>query len=478
MPENTQAGTFPMGGVNGEQLFAYYNAGKPTYVRELAKRFGLQFDPFHNWLAQMGLDEPVDSNGVWYAYEENRIMEVLKVLDPVSSTGAGTTVTFQLDPTMITQDMATGVYGFYGRETEIVTIPGTRVQAQIISISGSGTLNVFITLKPLSATSDIGTLTAGMELPITNQAVASGMGMPGGVVKGATRRDFGLQIFTEQAIAEGRQVGKSKWYEAYDNAGQPMGFVTDITNDALYRLNKKINGAYLFGQVMTNGITQTTRYGVVNPVNTFEGLDPAIARLGATSVVTPGAFNLDDLYDWGDYGLAQGVSSNIYMLAVGSKLRHDIDKAANAFIQGNGTDLTSAVTNFLIGGSNGDAMDKLLSLGFKELEFGQNRYLLKTIEELSDPKGLGAVGQNNDKCGWVIPISNFKDPVSGNSNSTICTKYVDKNGYSRKLEMFMTAGAGGQKIQYVHEFDDFAINIRADRGLQLLKLNQFRRLTL
>lgn len=466
MPENTQLHTFPTGGVATDKLFTLYDAGKPTYVRELAKRFGVQFDPFHNWLAMMSRDEPIDGNGEWFGYEENRYNQTLKVLSDVATTGVGNNITFQLDPTFI--DTTTG--GYFGRVGETVTMPGTGVQARISAITGTAP-NIYFTLMPVNVLSNIGALTAGMELAITNGAYASGTGQPKGTVVGATKRTFGLQIFKETVKFHGPEITKNLWYQAFDNAGQPVGYVTNATNRALDLLNLKVNGAMLLGQKDTNpALQEVDEDGELQNIHYMEGLIPNIVRLGETSIVGAGAFVIDDLDDWGIYMRVEGVDSNVALMPVGARLRNDIENAAKAYIQGNGTDLTKDVMKYIAGTND---FDKLLSLGFCQINKGGYSYLLKTINDFSDPKGLGAPGYDYDQHGFVIPITTFRDPVTGGKLDNIATKYVDNNGYNRRMEMWKVGGAGGQG-NYVTQYDTLSVFLRAHRGMQIFKSNQMR----
>lgn len=472
MPENTQTGTYPMGGVYSDQLFVFYDAGKPEYVRELAKRFGTQFDPFNNWLRYLGRDETITGNGAYHQYEENRKNQTIKVYAEASSSGVNTDCVIQLDPTWINATTK----GFFGRKGEVVTIPGTDVQARIMSVSGAGTTNVYFTLHPVSVTADIGTLHAGDELAITNYGQASGMGMPGSVVSGVTKRTFYSQILTEQAICEGAEITKGLWYQAFDSAGQPVGVTTNMMNDALYRYNVKLNGAMLLGQDTGSNpsMFEETRYGANNEIRMMKGLDPTITSLGKTNVIAPTTFDVEDLDDFGLYMNTQGVDSNIVMMAVGDELRRDIENGCKDYLQGNGTDFIKTALRKLAGNDN---YDMALALGFAEIYKGSYHYLLKTITDFSDPKGLGATGYDFRNRGYVIPLSTIRDAKSGEMVYNISTKSVSNNGYDRKLEVWTTAGAGGQKTtKYVHEYDDLAFNIRGHRSIQFMGVNQWQKI--
>lgn len=464
MPENTQAGTYPIAGVRTEQIFTLYDAGQPVYVKELAKRFGMQFDPFHNWFRLMNREEPIPGNGEWYAYEENRYHETIKTTGNVASPGVGNDATIQLDSSCF--DSAGN---YYGRVGETITMPGTGVQARIHAITGTYP-TVYFTLKPVSATSNIGAIASGTTLSITNAGYASGTGQPMSATSGDTKREFKLQILKETVGFEGNEVTKQLWYEAFDQNGQVAGFTSSLTNKALYRLNLKINGAFLMGQANTNAtLTETTRHNATNPVRYTEGIIPTITRLGASQTIPAATFAIDDLDDFGIYMRTQGVESGVVLFAAGAKLRNDVENAAKTFIQGNGTDLTMDVKKIL---SDGKDFEKALSLGFQQINKGGFSYLLKTINDFSDPKTFGATGYDYDQHGILIPLVSFADPVTGNKLDNICVKYADNNGYNRRMEMWREAGAGGNPAGYVHQYDDVAIYLRAHLGLQVLKANQ------
>jgi hypothetical protein len=464
MPENTQVGTYPVSGVRSEQIFTLYDAGQPVYVRELAKRFGMQVDPFHNWFRLMNREEAIPANGEWYAYEENRYHETILTTGNVADPGVGNDATIQLDASCFDTNG-----NYYGRVGETITMPTTGVQARIHAITGAFPA-VFFTLKPISATSNIGAIASGTTLAITNGGYAAGTGQPNSATVGATKREFKLQIFKETVAFEGPEVAKQLWYQAFDENGQPVGFVTSMTNQALYRLNLKINGAFLTGQANTNAtLTETTRHNATNTIRYTEGLLPTITRLGATSTIPAGTFAMDDLDDFGIYMRTQGVESGVAMFAVGAKLRNDIENECKDFLDTNGTDFTMAVKSVL---SNGKDWEKAVSLGFSQINKGGFSYLLKTIDDFSNPKTFGATGYDYDQHGIIIPLTSFSDPVSGKKLDNICVKYADNNGYNRRMEMWREAGAGGNPNTYVHQYDDMAINMRAHLGLQLLKMNQ------
>ena len=467
MPENTQANTFPVGGIAGQNIFNVYDAGQPVYVKALTSRFGLQFDPYWNWWSLMGREEPIAGNGTWYAYENNRYIRTLKVLANVADPGTGNDTTFQLDPSFIDANGR-----FYGRVTEVVTMPGTKVQARIVNINVVSTTVVYFTLRPVDVNSNIGALTAGQTIIITNGGKAAGTGQIKGVTTGYTKRDFMLQIFDESYSFEGPEATKAYWFDVFDQNGAavPYSKVTDLSKQAMVRLNSKFNGAFLVGQKTTNpALTDVTPDGETNLVNMTQGVIPTIIQNGATVPIPHGTFAVTDLDDLPLYLREQGVDTDIALLAVGDYLRRDIENAGKAFIQGNGEILTAKSQNFF---AQTNAKDKAIHLGFSEIYKNGMTFLLKTIDDWSDPVKFGAYGNEYRSSGFCVPLSSFKDPVTGAKLQNVCTRYVEKNGYSRRFESWMVKGAGGQPATYVTDVDVAKGYMRAHIGQQLLKMNQ------
>ena len=430
----------------------------------------------------MGRSEPVASNSTvdpntglkqpdWFAFEDNRYVRPLKVYNTVADPGAGNDSTFQLDPSFINSDGT-----FYGRVGESILIKGTNVNARIQTITGTAP-NIFITLKPHRSTDTIGQLDAGQLLPIMNGGKAAGTGQITSAFSGFTRRNFYLQIFDETFGLEGSQLTTQEYFDVFEKDGKQIPFAMGLYGEsqAQYRLNQKMSGAFLFGQENTNtSMTQTTPRGATNPVGYTKGFFPTIDTNGEIFSIAPNTMTIDDFNNVGLYMLSQQTSSKVVMAAMGAKRRNEIDTLVKTYLNNNGTDYSAPVKSMLQGNST-DGRAALLE--FNEIATGGYYYLLKTIEELSDPMTYGITGYDLDWTGFFITLSSMKDPVTGAKLDNIATRYVEYNGYNRNYEMWRIGAAGGDTQNYTSDVDERVYNIRSHKGLQLLKMNQAIHLT-
>jgi hypothetical protein len=474
MAENSQTGTKPTNGIYGNQIASIYDAGKPIYVLKLCSRFGMQFANFYRTFELIGREDPIEGSdtNTWDGWEENRYEQGIKVLADVADPGAGATTTFQLDPTYI--GTAASGYAFYGRVGETVTIPGTNVQARISAITGSGTATVYITLMPVSQTSNIGALTAGTVLSITNGAYADGTAQPTGVRTGHTKRTFMVQIFKETYGLEGKEFTTSKCFETFDNNGNevPYSVVTDLSVQTQVRLDAKINGAFILGQQRTNpNMIETTPAGNTNYINYTQGLIPTITANGQTTVIPSGSFDVEDMDDIGLYMRGQGVTKNIALMAMGANRYNEVENEIVDYRQGNGEDLLKSAGSSLMGN---DPDDMMLHVGFTAFKKGNYTYLFKIIDELSNPEGLGRTGYDLNQYAFILPIEDIRNPMGKGTQKNIATRYIKKGSYSRKFEMWSEGAAGGDVENYTTSIDQRLYYMRVHLGFQILGANQMQ----
>ena len=473
MAENTQANSYPTGGLRTNAIASVYDAGSPVYVRGLCNRFGVQ-TAFYRTFELMGREEEIvgTDTDTWFAYEENRYVRGIKVLSDVADQGAGNTTTLQLDPTFI-GNAASG-YAFYGRVGEVVTIPSTNVQARIDSITGAGTATVYFTLMPVSAASTIGALTAGTVFSITNAGYGHGGGQPDGVRVGHTKREFMQQILKETYGLEGNEFTTEQWIKTFAPNGSeiPYSAVTDMSIQTQHRLDMKINGAFLLGQQRTNAnMLETTHRGNTGFVNMSQGLIPTITTNGQATVIPTGTWDVEDMDDIGLYMRSQGVSRNVALFAMGANRYNEIENAVKDYFQGNGDELLKEAGASIMGS---DPNDMMLHMGLKGMKKGGYTYLFKVIDELSDPEGLGRSGYDLNEYGFVLPIEDVKNPNGGKSQKNIATRYVKKGAYSRKFEMWSEGAAGGDTANYTTQYDEKMYYMRTNIGFQILGANQMQ----
>jgi hypothetical protein len=432
----------------------------------LNNRFGLQLTEDWNMLEMMGYEESISSNGKHWGFEDNRFERLVTVKSNVADPGAGGDITFQLDAGDI------DTYGnYYPREAQHVIIPKTGVVARISLIAGTSP-NIFITMQPLDSNDNIGALTAGQQFALAGNSYAAGTDQGRGIIKGYTKRIFDLQRIKDDWEMEGDSIAQVYWFETFSPDGKSQGF-TPVTNayiDAHRRYDAAVSGMFFYGKMIddTGRITQTTPNGITNNVSTAAGLLPTAAKLGWVNHISPGAFVVEDLDDIGLYMRTQGVTSNVYLHLIGADRYIEVENACKTFLQGNGTDFTKAALNVIQGA---DKEAKAVALGFSEIFKGQGHHIYKVVNRWSNPVGVGAADYDYKFYDVAFPMTSKQDPVTGKKLSNLISKYVDRNGYNRKLEYWETGGAGG-RINYTETIDRLAGHMRGHRGFDLYSMNQ------
>lgn len=461
----TDANTYPTAGILTDQLLTQYDALKPEHFGELQDRFGDQFVPFFQKLRAMGREEAVKSD-VWYAHEENWKHKTIKVLTatPLNGVaggdpGAGVVSDIVLDPA---DHDALG--RSYPRVGDIVTIPGSNVQARVMTKTVTNPAAHVIRISPQRAGDNIGPIAATTILAITNGSFGPGSGQPTGVNVGTTKRTFHAQIFKETMGFEGSSLIKEPWYKL------PNGWYSPALDDTAARLALKVDGALTTGQETTLAsiVVPAGEPGAGNPIKTTKGMFPWVSELGRTIPVVPGNFDITILKTIELYLLSQGITSGAALAMVGAKLSQDINDAAFAKIDGNGTDYTKVVKS-LFKGSNELAM----SVNFKVLNMGNISLILNSMPVWSHPQYLGATGYDWESRGIVFPLATYKDPESGVNLQNLAIRYLSNFGYDRRFEVWRVGAAGGQgRSLYVDGVDQTNTYMRSHMGLQLLKANQ------
>lgn len=441
-----------------ESIMSMHDVFKPQHIPELMSRYGEQYMPMFQFFRSMGREYPVAAD-TWYGHEENWYHRTITVKTLVAAGAKGATV----NVTLATADHDSAGNS-YPRVNDIVTIPGTWVQAMITAKNVTTPSAHVITLKPLLTTQNIPELAANKVLAITNGAHGAGTGQPAGTVVGTTKRTFKAQIIKETIGAHGSQLVNEKWYTILDDNRSVKGYYSPGYARGDYLMALKMDGAFTWGVVADN-VTETADDGSTVTVNTTRGIFPWVQALGKTFEYSAGNMSIDDLDAVGLYLKSQGVTSGIVLVLAGAKLLNDVDKATKDYIDGTGTDLTRVETVLWKGNRQ-----LSLSLNVKVITKGGITFVFKPMDVWSNPVTFGATGYNLDQYGLVIPLAKIKDPVDKVMLDNIATRYRAMDGYSRRFETWRVAGAGGG--QYVSAIDAERTYFRAHIGLQLLKVNQ------
>lgn len=451
-----------VGAVLGEQLYSIYDYQAPQYSMELWRRYGYEGLNFLQLFRSMAREEAVAGDN-FFAFENNRIADTLKVRSDVAATGVGNDITFELDPSKID-----ALGNFYAREGFDVVIPNTNeVLATIWSIDY--TTNE-ITLKPVSASDDIGALTAGTELSIVNGAWAAGTAGPDPATKGAVRRDFYAQIFKESIVCEGTQLANAKYFEVYNTGETQVGWWTPETLDMEWRMGAIEDGAYLIGKEATNPtqVTTTTRSSVNKNLHT-KGIITWTRELGETLPYTPGAIDVEDFDEVGLYLKSQTLTNKYVMFGMGARLYNDMENTLSDWVgaYSGGTDFT-AMSNSVFNGISSLA----LNIGFSKLTKGGIEFLFKSMDNFSNPVTFGAEGYDFDQYGIMMPVTSVKDAVSGAKMDNFTSCYRALGSVNRRYRMYEVSGGGNARNGInTSTVDEVSLNVNGHHGLRAMGMN-------
>jgi hypothetical protein len=456
-------GNQAIGSLLQSDLMSLWDFGKPDYASELYRRYGKQGGQFLQLLRYMSREQMVTQD-TFYGFEDNHIVENFTVLGTVSSGGPGTDCLVTISPADLDS-----LNHYYPRLDFIVTIPATEVQAAIRGIDVSVPTAPVLTLTPVGSTDDIGTLTAGTVIPITNGAWAEGSDQPDPAMRGVTKRTFYTQIFKESVGATGTQLTNAEWFNKFADDGTTItGMYSIALSDCEYRLSLIEDGAYLLGQPNTNNLTgRTGTAGAGNPISMTKGLIPHIRDNGNVVPYVPGTLTVTDFDALDLYLASQGVTDQFVLVLYGAKLAHEIENILVNYNKNTGIDMTR-VENDIFGGSKTLATN----VGFSSLTKGGRTFLFKRMDNFSNPKTFGSVGATFDQYGLMLPMNKVKDPTTGTSMPNFLSRYKGKGAYNRRYEVWDIRGTGGETSKYVSSIDRTNHYLRGNHGFMAMATNQ------
>jgi hypothetical protein len=462
------ANNYPVSGVMTQQIFTTFDAGKPQVHERLTARYGNQYEAFFLKFAKMGREEAVKAYN-WKLYEDNWIHEDIIVKTTTGNPGAGTSLAITLATTRVDDNNH-----YYPRVGDVVTIPGTLVQAWISAIDPTTPTAPIITLMPFRAADNIGAIAENTHLSITSGAFGEGTGQPKGTVRGTIQRDFNTQIIKETVGLDGSQFINELWFTKYEN-GEVAGYFTTGTLAAEYLFKLKSDGALTVGVPSDNASMVQARVdihgqsvGENSTVRTTWGMVPLVKLRGNSASYTAGSYDLEDLDDQGLYLRSQGVNSGVVYAPKGARLYNDIQTEAKDYAvdaTGDGQLINSVVS--VLGKGNKELATSLM---FKYINRGNFTYSLDVIDVWSHPKYLGNTGYDMDKKGFWIPMRTVKDSKTNLPVDNMHIKYRSNDAYNRRAEMWSVRGAGGGT--YVTDVDRAEWYIRGEFGLGMAAVNQ------
>jgi len=453
-------------GILTQDVWSLWDVGKPQVISELMARYGMQNQGLFTLLRSMGREMPVSGQS-FYGYEDNKIHRSIHVRTTISDPGVGNDAQFVLD----SQDLDAS-NRFYVRVGDVITIPDTEVNARVYEIDVTTPSAPIVKIRPVSATQNIGVLTAGDALPITTSAFAAGTGQPDGTIVGTVKRTFKTQIIKETVGLEGDQFANEEWYKTY-RGGEVKGWWTTGTMRGDFLMQLKIDGMVTIGVESSNTamVVPTGEDGAGNTINTTKGVVPHLRSGGLTQTYTAGSFDLDDLRDMGKYLRSQMVNSGNILIMSGIDLSNDVNDAAKDYFV---TDTGSAIMTSVADGMFGGAENMKGIINFKVINMGDGfNYFIYVMDNWSNPETFKLLSY--DKKGVIMPVTSFKNPVltpgANKKVENFNIRYrASKDGYSRRFEMWTNGAAGGGT--YIGDVDSRKWYWRSEMGVELYKTNQ------
>lgn len=450
---------------------------EPEVAMDVVRRFGggvtltLLMNSMDRWL-------PV-SRDTWRRFEEGQYHRPFKVnADTTAGGSAGAAVNIVLSAADVDTNNQ-----FYPRRGFIIGVPvGQETEMCIIqNITTSGS-TITLSVQPFDNTVTLPIITAGTELSILSHAKAAGTDQPDPSRMSYSTRDFNLQIMAETIQADGTTITDQTWAKRFDDGAQVMNIWNPEFARAELLMDQYADGMAFLGQTNANSITQTanninsltSNKGIGNSITTSQGLFRWNASLGGESEYTQGSWALTDLDDIEDHMRSQGVNTGTIMHLIGSRLKREVDVAAqNKIASIDGGDLNSGIVNQYFGGSKSLS----ISLGYDVVKNTSYTHVFQVMDTFDNPWFMGAGGYNTTRRALSFPVSNV--PVLDEARTKVMLpninmRYKSLNNYSRRREMWLNgaAGRGMYLTYYIGQTDALDAYWRSHIGLEALQMNQ------
>lgn len=434
-------------------LVSAYDVGKPDILNKLFQRYGYQGEPWFLKLENMGFVLPTAA--MEYSHYEDELKN--PTFYPRANVGAPGTNTNQL-VTLSAADVDTN-NNFYPRLWDIVWYPGGK-QGQITAIDVSTPAQPVLTISPLgtSAAYALPAVTTTTELSIISNAYGENSDAGKGVLPGAIKVTNNTQIIREQLVVTGSEMTNQTWFDGlvpvssmvkgYKGNGTESWYNLHFT-DMEWRQTKNISSALLFG-IKGDGRNNNPE-GL--PMNTTQGLIPFMQERGNLATYTPGSFSATD-FDGYNRTLTRNYVGNFVGGFFSQSTYNEVENGLVAYFANSNIKYCEAKASEVFGGEG-----KSAQIHFSYLSKGGRVFGFSELTELSDRQTFGTANSVADSYGFFIPFNKMRDPKSGKMSDSVGARYKSMNGYSRKMQIWSTAGAGpGMKVLSVDRHNDFCLS--------------------
>ena len=443
-------------------LVSGYDAFKPDILDELFRRYGKQGVETMMLIKTLGWEVPVAANS-YSQFEEDYIHENFVVSGSDGAPGAGASQTITIATTSLT---SAGLgYKHYPRVGDNVLYPNFAVGV-ITAIADSGTSSPDLTIYPSGATDALPAVTDGDTLVIFSNTFPYGSGQPQGRFAGMLKYTGYLKEIKESVEADGDMLADRTWFNLMpvtnEVSGETWGYYKKALVDLDYRMMLFMGGAITFDRLVTNTNVTATGLGT-------EGLYHVSNRLGNPYPFTPGTLTMPDFDAWELLLAANFVEASEIAMFEGLKFYQELQNLLVSYNYDTGIDNSiDAVANNLFGGDKGKAM----LINWAYLFKSGRRYMFKMMKDWSNPKTYGTTGYKTQDLCLMIPADKKADVKTKAMLPSFGIRYKALGDYSRKLEVWDIAGAGGQS-KYVTDVDQIKHHARAHIGAQHIAANRF-----
>lgn len=435
-------------------LVSAYDVNKPDILNKLFNRYGYQGEPWFLKLEKMGFVLPTAA--MEYSHYENELKNpIFKPRANVAAPGTNTNQLVTLALTDVDQKN-----NFYPRVKDIVYYPNG-IKGIIMSIDVSTPAAPVLSIAPLrtSAAYALPAVTTATELSIVSNVYPEKSDPGTGVVPGATKYTNNTQIFREQLVVSGSELTNQTWFDGLVDVTDMVKGQGGNGSQSWYNLNfmdmewrqtKNISGALLFGD-KGDGRNVDAITGL--PLRTTQGLIPFIQERGNLATYTPGSFSATD-FDGYNRTLTRNYVGNFVGAFLSQSTYNEVENGLVSYFANSNIKYCENMGAERFGGEG-----KSAQIHFSYLSKGGRVFAFSEMTELSDRQTFGTAGSVTDSYGIMIPFNKVKDAQSGKMSDSIGARYKAFNGYSRKMQIWSTQGAGnGLKVIGTDVHNDFCLS--------------------
>lgn len=414
----------------------------------LFRKHGMQRMPFFMELFSTGMESAMDQD-TFYHHEDMFFNEPMIAFENTAGGAAGATVTIRIALANIVNATT------FLRKNDNLLFPG-RVTAQISNIIYNGATDIDVQVKPHLAAQAIPAVVANQRIGVIGNAKSRGSANPPAIAPRTEKFSHKFQIISETTGVEGSLLAEADWIKT-DSMGRslPNGVWSEATAETEYRQACAISNTLLFQNYTDNGNVDSTNNNA--PIQTTEGFFPWAIALGLSLPVAVGAFSLDDFDDIVRYQKTQFIGKYCQAKLPITRYMDVQDALGLQFTDSNIPQIGLQASKDLPGFDSLTATQTFAFLNRANVVFMFNEF-----EELNDNQVFPQGGEYSSlACYYPMGTKKFtNDKVP---SPIIGYRYKAMNGYSRRMEVFKLAGAGGQEtVQYTTDIDDQRMFFRSE----------------